>query len=86
MTTGDPTLTSTQNGNVIFTTPTFTGTYVFPDLNAKQTDLHKIENRLIEIEKRLLILHPDFEQMEKYASLKEAYEAYKIIEKLITNK
>ena len=45
-------------------------------------DLHC---RVREIEKRLLILEPNFELHDKYPSLKEAYEQYKLIERLITN-
>ena len=45
-------------------------------------DLH---DRITKIEKRLLILEPNFELHDKYPSLKEAYEQYKIIERLITD-
>ena len=50
--------------------------------NLPVLDLHE---RITKIEKRLLILDPNFELHDKYPSLKEAYEQYKIIERLITN-
>lgn len=39
----------------------------------------ELKERISEIEKLLLYLKPDFEKMEKYPALKEAYEAYQII-------
>lgn len=39
--------------------------------------------RVEELEKRLLIIPPNEALQEKYPALKEAYEAYKIIEKLV---
>jgi hypothetical protein len=38
------------------------------------------------IEERLLILQDDFEKHEMYPALKDAYEKYKLIEKLMRNK
>lgn len=83
MTTGDPTLNNVLNdlSNVPLASPTFTGWS--DDVYAIERDLGDIEKRLTEIEKRLLILIPDVKLMEKYPSLKEAYEAYKIIEQLL---
>lgn len=46
-------------------------------------DLKKIQERLSVVEERLLIIYPDKEMHEKYPALKEAYEAYKVIEKLV---
>jgi hypothetical protein len=43
----------------------------------------KLSERIQELEKRLLVLHPNEGLHEKYPALKEAYEAYQIIEKLI---
>jgi len=40
----------------------------------------KVGDALDEIMARLAIIQPDFAKMEKYPALKEAYDAYKIIE------
>lgn len=42
-----------------------------------------IDERLREVENKLLILQPKFEQFDKYPALKIAYEEYKMVEKLI---
>ena len=42
-----------------------------------------IVDRLESIEKRLAIVSPDVELMEKYPSLQEAYDHYKLVEKLV---
>jgi hypothetical protein len=34
---------------------------------------------------RLAILEPDFDKMDRYPALREAYDNYKIIEALLTN-
>jgi len=41
-----------------------------------------IKNLLEKINERLAILVPDSKKLEKYAALKEAYEHYKLLEKL----
>ncbi len=87
----NPNTTSTQNGAIhtVTTTglgsavPYYTGTFNSIDYNIRKEDIIKLQDRLEEIEKRLLILRPNIEKMEKYAALKEAYEAYKIIDGLI---
>lgn len=43
----------------------------------------EIEERLREVEKRLLIVDPSTESLSKYPALAEAYREYKIIEKLV---
>ena len=43
----------------------------------------KLQDRVEEIEKRLAILQPNETLQEKYPALQEAYDAYKIIEKLV---
>jgi hypothetical protein len=47
------------------------------------TNMEKVMKRLEIIEERLLIVEPDLSLHEKYPALKEAYEQYKIIEKLV---
>ena len=46
--------------------------------------LSTIESRLKEIESRLVILIPDPVLLEKHQALKEAYDHYKLMEKLLT--
>ena len=57
--------------------------------NYIKTDKHTIDidelGDLMEtLKKRLLILTPNFEQMEKYPMLKELYDEYKAMEKLLS--
>lgn len=47
-------------------------------------NLNEIVARIEEIEKRLLILLPDNELCQKFPALKEAYDHYKLIEKLVS--
>lgn len=42
-----------------------------------------IEQSIAEIKERLAIITPDYEKMEKFAALKNAYENYKMIERLL---
>lgn len=42
-----------------------------------------LAERLLEVENQLLILKPHIERLEKYPALKEAYEAYKVLDNLI---
>ena len=47
------------------------------------TQYQDLLKRVEELEERLLVLHPNHKLHEKYESLKEAYESYKIIERLV---
>jgi hypothetical protein len=61
---------------------------VFPDQdlvvshNGKKI---KVGETLEKILDRLCILVPDYEKMEKYPALREAYEAYQLIDKMISD-
>jgi hypothetical protein len=46
----------------------------------------RLIDRVMELEKRLLVLHPNEALHEKYPALKEAYDAYLMIERLINGK
>ena len=46
--------------------------------------MRTVEERLKTVENRLLILVPDEALLAKYEALKEAYEHYKLMEKLLT--
>ena len=46
----------------------------------------KLAARVEALEKRLAILQPNETMQEKYPALQEAYDAYKIIEKLVSTK
>lgn len=83
-----PTITSSSLGT--------TGTYGFTNQTSQLTVKGDAEfegdikwkgkslGKLLEdIETRLLILQPNFEKLEKYPALKNAYEHYKLMEKLI---
>lgn len=45
----------------------------------------KVADTLEKIMERLSIIEPDFDKMEKYPALKEAYDNYKTIEALLTD-
>lgn len=64
-------LTSGNSGNL-----TWTG--LIEDKKMKE-----VRERLEAIERRLLIIRPDVALMEKYPALKEAYDAYQLIEKIV---
>jgi len=52
------------------------------DLSDNET-IQNLQKKVEELEKRLLVLHPNNKLHDKYESLKDAYEAYQIIERLI---
>lgn len=52
------------------------------DLLANE-DFIKLRDRISRIEQRLLILEPNTELQEKFPALQEAYDHYKVIEKLV---
>jgi len=47
-------------------------------------DIDELADMMETLKKRLLILTPNFEQMEKYPMLKELYDEYKAMEKLLS--
>jgi len=47
-------------------------------------DLDELADMMETLKKRLLILTPNFEQMEKYPMLKELYDEYKAMERLLS--
>ena len=59
-------------------------------LNGENADIvingKSLSMTLEAIQERLLILEPDTKKLEKYAALKKAYEQYKLLEKLLTEK
>jgi chaperonin cofactor prefoldin len=69
-------------GTGILTTNSTNNSHIYLNLSDDKSfkDLMK---RVEIIEQRLAILHPNEELQEKFESLKEAYDAYKIIERLV---
>ena len=51
--------------------------------NKHTIDLDELGDMLETLKKRLLILTPNFEQLEKYPMLKAAYDEFKMLEKLL---
>lgn len=43
----------------------------------------ELAERIVDLEKRVSLLQPNLERIEKYPALKESYEAYKILDNLI---
>lgn len=57
------------------------------DLNLPSNkDFQEVTDRLTEIEKRLAILRPNEELQARFPALQEAYDNYKLIEKLVNDK
>jgi hypothetical protein len=52
--------------------------------NGKTIDLDELHDTMETLKNRLLILTPNFEQMEKYPMLKQMYDEYKAMEKLLS--
>jgi hypothetical protein len=52
--------------------------------NKHEIDLDELGDMMETLKKRLLILTPNFEQMEKYPMLKEMYDEYKAMERLLS--
>lgn len=59
------------------------GTKSFIQTNKHKIDIDELGDMMETLKKRLLILTPNFEQMEKYPMLKELYDEYKAMEKLL---
>ena len=51
----------------------------------KNKDFVEVTDRLTEIEKRLAILRPNEELQARFPALQEAYDNYKLIEKLVND-
>ncbi len=91
MSTGDFPYQNGTTGQILITTGL--GMTVASDWNSPGVQLvldlpsdpnfKKLLEKVQELEKRLLVLYPNEQLHEKYESLKEAYESYKLIEKLI---
>ena len=62
--------------------PTWNNTYNIPGVPS-EAEFKNLMDRMAKIEERLAILEPNQELQDKYPALQEAYEAYKIIEKLV---
>jgi hypothetical protein len=82
MTIGSP-LPTTTWGN-----PLGIGTSPFRQLELdldSSTEFRKIKSRLDDIEKRLAILIPNEDLQKRFPALQEAYDHYKLIEKLVND-
>jgi hypothetical protein len=80
MATGDPIIF-----NSICAQPkwgTINSSFLEPSYETEK-QLMAIQERMTKIEERLAIIRPDRALQEKYPALKEAYEHYKLIEKLV---
>jgi hypothetical protein len=51
--------------------------------NRNKINLDEVADTLQVIKERLLILTPDFELMEQYPTLKDAYDQYKVLEAML---
>lgn len=91
MSTGDffPEINNTNKMSIVtgvgLTTSTNWGTSAVQlELNLPtDPNFKRLADKVVELEKRLLVLHPNEQLHEKYPALKEAYDAYLIIERLV---
>lgn len=60
------------------------GTKSYIQTNKHKIDIDELGDMMETLKKRLLILTPNFEQMEKYPMLKEMYDEYKAMERLLS--
>jgi hypothetical protein len=67
--------------NSVYTGATLNTGWITSDAEA----ISKLDNRISAIEDQLMILRPDKLLEEKYPALKEAYDAYQIILKMVKN-
>lgn len=76
-----------SNSNFSFTTSapsnSIVGANEIHTTTGKKIDLEELADVVETIKKRLLILSPNFELHEKYPMLKELYDEYKALEKLL---
>lgn len=70
-------------GMVISSSNTWTSTLEL-DLPGNK-DFRELESRIAKIEERLAILRPNEELQKRFPALQEAYEHYKLIEKLVND-
>ena len=81
------TIGGSSGGNFSFTssmpTNSISGVNEINTANGKRIDLEELADVVETIKKRLLILAPNFELHEKYPMLKELYDEYKALEKLL---
>jgi hypothetical protein len=76
---GDPSIFDSVPEGIL----TSNGILSTPTWQYQTTDMERVMKRLDKIEERLLIVDPNESLHEKYPALKEAYDAYKIVEKLV---
>jgi hypothetical protein len=78
---------SNSLANQVFTSNGTTSAWVSASNIYPNNDImHGLEERIEAIEARLLILLPDHELHEKYPALKEAYDSYKVIARMVGSK
>lgn len=81
------TISGMSNSNFSFTTSapsnSIVGANEIHTTTGKKIDLEELADVVETIKKRLLILSPNFELHEKYPMLKELYDEYKALEKLL---
>ena len=91
MSTGDPSVFGQPgqylvagNGITISASPTWGSTL---DLNLPNNkDFSELKERIENIERRLAIVIPNTELQERFPALQEAYDHYKLIEKLVNDR
>lgn len=71
-----------------FTSPPNSGTVILNDVmltgsEGQQVKVGEVVDFMREIKDRLLILTPNFEKHEKFPALKELYDQYRVMEKLM---
>jgi len=81
------TIGGSSGGNFSFTSSaplnSINGVHEIHTVNGKRIDLEELADVVETVKKRLLILAPNFELHKKYPMLKELYDEYKALEKLL---
>ena len=76
------TLTMSPTGTGFTTIPSWTSTYNIPGIPTA-AEFRDVLDRMERIENRLAILIPNDDLQKRFPALQEAYDAYKMIEKLV---
>lgn len=82
-TTGTYSIDNTST-TITFDSANFGSTIITEDFSRSQ-DFQHLQEQLDAINERLAILQPNPEHLEKYEALREAYEHYKTLERLVKN-
>lgn len=85
MSTGDPSIFGQPEQYITIGTDTGNWSSAIYTTDSSSEKFDALSKRLTTIEERLAIVIPDEDLMSRFPSLKEAYDHYKLIEKLVND-